>query len=97
MHDIIDRDSLLALVDEPLENSIELPSDIENGNDFIAWCRRIETHPHTPKQIEEALEKVGHDENGCLKANLKTASRTFGKGTRVEEVRKWLKAAFRGE
>lgn len=94
MQDIVNRDTLLALASESKENAIPFPNDIENGEDFIAWCRRIDSHPHTPGQIQAAMEAIGEDENGCLNADLMTASRTFYKGTDVLDILDWLESAY---
>lgn len=95
MTEIQNPESLIQLADEPLDDSVELPKDIETAEDFIAWSRRLDTHPHTRDQIQAELDRIGLDSEGCLNSDLATASRTFFKGTDAVEVIDWLEMAFK--
>ena len=94
MTEIANPESLIAALNEPTENSVQMPNDINTAEDFIAWGRRIGSYPHTREQIQSELDRIGQDDEGRLKEDLQTASRTFLAGPDLVDVIDWLEMAF---
>lgn len=73
---------------------IQVPLDIETPEDFSAWANNLDRLPYSPKVIEGNLNKISVDAEGRIESDLKTASRTFFKGHKREDVIKWISEAF---
>lgn len=86
--------SLMDLIGRTDDTQVKIPNDIETADDFIAWCRNVEKYPFEPDDIRASLDTIPVDEHGIMKQDLRTASRTFFKGSKREEVLNWISEAF---
>lgn len=91
------EESLMDLIDRTDDHQVKIPNDIESPEDFVAWCRNANRYPFDEKGILSALDDIDDDDEGCIKEDLKTASRTFFKGHKREEVLTWISEAFSEE
>lgn len=87
-------DSLMDLLGRTDDDQIHVPKDIESAEDFIAWCRNVDRYPFDEQGIRSALADIAIDDNDCLASDLKTASRTFLKGSKRVDVLVWISEAF---
>lgn len=83
-----------SLLDVIAQGHIEIPRDIISAEDFSAWSNNLDLYPFSREGISEALEATPKDSHGVIRENLKTASRTFFKGTPREDVEAWLAHVF---
>lgn len=83
-----------SLLNVIAQGHIEIPKDIISAEDFSAWSNNLDEFPFSREGISEALEATPKTTEGILKENLKTASRTFFKGTPRQDVEAWLADVF---
>ena len=88
------EESLMGLIDRSDDAQIQIPNDIESAEDFVAWCRNVDRYPFDAIGIRTALEEIRVDSNGAIEEDLKTASRTFFKGHKRDDILNWMNEAF---
>ena len=86
--------SLMDLIGRNDDLEVQIPNDIHSTEDFLAWCQNIDRYPCEPEIILAKLENMSVDGEGKLKEDFETASRTFFKGFKKDNVSKWVSYAF---